>query len=98
MSATKKNMTITFDFPISESKTYEGTLHVSSTVEYPDATIDSVIFETPRGTKVDITALVDSQCEGLKDRLEDAAINNWSNLQPDELYYDEELEKDNRFA
>jgi hypothetical protein len=99
MSATKKNMTITFDFPISESKMYQGQLHVSATVEYPDAYIDKVIFESRSGaSKTDITELLEIYCESLVEKLQNAALNAWYNLQPDERYYDEELDKDNRFA
>ena len=92
-------MKVTFDFPISDSAIYKGMLHVSSTVEFPDATIDQVIFESKSGgSKTDITELLELYCDSLLEKLQDAALNAWSNLQPDERYYDEELDKDNRFS
>jgi hypothetical protein len=69
---------VSFDYPLSETKDYEGKLIVEATVYGQNALIDSVVFEDKHGNKSDFMWMLVEWCGNLYTCIEDAAINNAS--------------------
>lgn len=74
-------MKVSFDYPLSDTKDYEGKLHVEATVNGHDVDIDAVTFEDKHGNKVDFMWMLVEWCGNLYNCLEEAAINNAANEQ-----------------
>ncbi len=69
-------MKVSFLHPISDSKEWEGQLHVEGEVKHGEPTITKVIMEDADGQRADVTTLIDNWCSSLYDSLCDAARNN----------------------
>jgi hypothetical protein len=78
-------MEVKFDYPLSNTRTFQGELNVTATVEGRKAVIDQVIHKDPLGNKSDITYLIDEWCNNLYDNLAEMAVNNASNVNHPEL-------------
>jgi hypothetical protein len=72
---------VSFDYPLSETKDYEGKLIVEATVNGQDVDIDSVIFEDKHGNKSEFMWMLVEWCGNLYTCIEEAAINNSVNTE-----------------
>jgi hypothetical protein len=78
-------MEVKFDYPLSNTSTFQGQLEVTANVDGDKAEIYKVIHEDPNGNKSDITYLIDEWCNNLYDNLAEMAVNNASNVNHPEL-------------
>jgi hypothetical protein len=68
-----------FTYPISNTRHWEGQLHISAKVDDCNATIERVILEDRNGVKKDITGRLEEFGFHVED-LEYMAVNNYENV------------------
>ena len=72
---------VSFDYPLSDTKNYEGKLIVSAVVDGQEVDLQSVVFEDKTGRKVNFIWMLEEWCGNLYTCIEEAAINNSVNTE-----------------